>query len=261
MKHGGEQVHLWAAYETGHKDVDRPLVEILRGCALLQHARFHHRDPVAHGHRLHLVVGDVDGGHPQLVLQQRDLGAHLDPELGVEVGEWLIHQENLGLAHDRSPHGDALPLAPGQVLWLAVQVRCQRQTVRGRLDPLLDVGFGLSHHPQREAHVVAHRHVRVEGVVLEDHRDIALLRGQAVDHPVPDIEPPAGDLLKACGHPQSSGLSASRRTDEDHELTIVDLEAEVGDRLGTVRVRLLDFVVSDRCHFLTPSLLTRRRFE
>jgi hypothetical protein len=35
----------------------------------LEHAVLEHRHPVAHGHRLALVVGDVDGGDAELALQ------------------------------------------------------------------------------------------------------------------------------------------------------------------------------------------------
>jgi hypothetical protein len=43
--------------------------------------------------------------------QALDLGAHLHPELGVEVAERLVEQEDLGIAHDGAAHGDALALA------------------------------------------------------------------------------------------------------------------------------------------------------
>ena len=42
---------------------------------------------VGHGHRLDLVVGDVDHRDAELALQRPDLGAHLGAELRVEVGQ------------------------------------------------------------------------------------------------------------------------------------------------------------------------------
>jgi hypothetical protein len=72
-----------------------PVVEVLRGVDLLEDALAHDRHPVAHGHGLHLVVGDVDGGDAELVLELGDLGAHLHPQLGVEVRQRLVHQERL----------------------------------------------------------------------------------------------------------------------------------------------------------------------
>ena len=43
---------------------------------LLDQAVAHDDDPVGHRHRLDLVVGDVDGGGAELVMQPLDLDAH-----------------------------------------------------------------------------------------------------------------------------------------------------------------------------------------
>jgi hypothetical protein len=32
-----------------------------------------------------------------------DLGAHLDAQFGVEIGQWLVEQEDLGIADDGAP--------------------------------------------------------------------------------------------------------------------------------------------------------------
>ena len=45
-------------------------------------------------------------------------------------------------------------------------------------DVRFDFAFALLREHERERHVVAHRHVRIERVVLEHHRDVALLRRQ-----------------------------------------------------------------------------------
>ena len=43
-------------------------------------------------------------------MQLGDLGTHLNAQLGVQVGERLVHQEDLGLANDGAAEGDALTL-------------------------------------------------------------------------------------------------------------------------------------------------------
>ncbi len=78
---------------------------------MLQATGLDHGDAVAHRHRLGLIVGDVDGGDVDAALDAKDLSAHLDAELRVEIRERLIHQEDRGLAHDRPSHRDALALA------------------------------------------------------------------------------------------------------------------------------------------------------
>jgi hypothetical protein len=51
------------------------LIQLHRRAQLLQPAGVEHGDAVPHRHRLHLVVGDVQGGGAELALQRRDLGA------------------------------------------------------------------------------------------------------------------------------------------------------------------------------------------
>ena len=97
---------------------------------LLEDAVVHDRDPRAHRHRLDLVVGDVDDGRLEALVEAGDLGARLDAELGVEVGERLVHQEHGRLAHDRATERDALALAAGQLLRLAVEQACRAGSSR-----------------------------------------------------------------------------------------------------------------------------------
>jgi hypothetical protein len=47
----------------------------------------------------------------QALVQLLDLGAHLHAQLGVEVGQRLVEQEDLGVAHDGAAHRHALALA------------------------------------------------------------------------------------------------------------------------------------------------------
>jgi hypothetical protein len=57
--------------------------------------------------------------------------------------------------------------------------------------------------------VVADRHVRVERVALEHHRDVPILRRDVVDDAIADAERAARDLLEAGDHAQSGRLATS----------------------------------------------------
>ena len=96
------------------EQVRRPVVELLWSADLLRPAFAQHRDPIGHRHRLDLVVRDVDRRDRQAHAQPRDVGTHLYTQLCVEIGQGLVHQEQLRLAHDRAPQGDALSLAAGE---------------------------------------------------------------------------------------------------------------------------------------------------
>ena len=95
------------------------LVQLLRGGDLLERAVAEDRDPVAHRHRLGLVVGDVERRHAEPPLDPQHLAAHLDAQAGVEVRERLVHEEHGRLAHERPAHGDALALAARELAGLA----------------------------------------------------------------------------------------------------------------------------------------------
>ena len=160
-------------------------------------------------------------------MEAGDLGPRLDAQLGIEVGERLVHQEDRRLADDRPTERDALALAAGELLGLAVEQLVELDGLGGFLDPALDLGLGDLAQLQPEREVLADRHVRVERVALEDHRDVAILGRHVVDDAIADPERPARDLLEPGDHPQAGRLAAARWSDQDHELAVPDLEAEI----------------------------------
>ena len=93
-----------------------------------------------------------------------------------------------------------------------------------------DLGLGVAPVAQAEGHVLEHRHVGVERVVLEDHRDVAVLGLELVDQALADPDLAAGDLLEAGDHAQGRALAAARGPDQHDELAIGDREVDAGDR-------------------------------
>ena len=53
------------------------LIQLKRAAGLLNDAVTHHHNLIAHGHRFDLIVGHVDRGCLQALMQGFDLGAHL----------------------------------------------------------------------------------------------------------------------------------------------------------------------------------------
>ena len=171
-----DQVHLRGADEAGDEEVARLAVELHRRADLLDPAGVEHDDLVGHGHRLDLVVGDVDHRRAELVVQLADLQPHRAAQRGIEVGQRLVEQEGGRLAHDGAADGDALALAAGELAGPAVEIVGEVEDA-GRLGHLpVDDRLVLARHLQREGDVVAHRHVRVERVGLEHHGELALGR-------------------------------------------------------------------------------------
>ena len=62
-----------------------------------------------------LIVGDIDRGDAEPRLQELELDPHLLAQLGVEVGQRLVEQQDLRLAHQAARKGEPLLLAAGEL--------------------------------------------------------------------------------------------------------------------------------------------------
>ena len=190
-----EEVHRRRADEARDEEVRRALVEILRRIQLLEQAFVHHGDTVSHRHRLDLVVRDVDRGPTDPLVELLQLRARLDAELRVEVGERLVHQEDRRLPRDRASDGHALPLATGELFRLALQQLREAEQLADLVHATLDLGLGHPAELETERHVVVDAHVRIERVVLKDHRDVAVLRRDVVHQTLADEDVAARLIL------------------------------------------------------------------
>ena len=146
------------------------------------------------------------------------LGAGLDAQLGVEVRERLVHEEDLRAADDGAAEGDALALTAGELLRLAVEELADAQQLGGFLHLAVDLRLRGLAQLEAERHVVVDAHVRVERVVLEHHRDVAILGRHVVDDPVADEDAAVGDLFQAREQrrlvvlPQPDGPTSTRNS-------------------------------------------------
>ena len=179
---------------------------------------------MAHGHRFHLVVGDIKGGGAQLTLQLHDLGAGAGAQLGIEVAEGFIHQEHLRLARDRPAQGHPLLLSAGELLRQPLQQRIQFQHGGHRADPRLDAllsgggdaqgaGPGTAQAMERigqllprgavlaaaqaEAQIARHAQMGVEGVALKHHGHVALRGPQGAHGAIAHKDLPSARHIQA----------------------------------------------------------------
>ena len=228
----GQQVHRRRADEGRDVDGLRTREHVARRSHLDDASVHEHRDPVGERHRLFLVVRDVHRGRRERALQRVQLEPRLQAQLGVEVGQRLVEEEQARLAHDGARERAALLLAAGQL------ARCAREKVadadlrRGVRDSLLDGVRSGADHAQRKADVLRHRHVRVERVALEHHRDVALPRllgghVHAVDHDLAGAH-----LLETGKDAQRGGLARPGRSQQDEELAGRDRKVDAMQHRG-----------------------------
>src|ERR1700737_1415864 len=104
----GDRVHVRGADLGRDIEIHRPLVEII-GRALLHNATVaHDRDLLAHGQRFQLVRRGVDDGHAELAVQALQFRAHVVAQLGIEIGQRLIEQQDLRPPDQRTAERNAL---------------------------------------------------------------------------------------------------------------------------------------------------------
>ena len=98
--------------------------------------------------------------------------------------------------------------------------------------------------------------MRIQRVVLEHHRDVAVARRHVVDHVAADPDLAVGDLLQPGDHAQRGGLAAAGRADQHDEFLIGDVEVDAFHRLHAAVVGLDDFADRNFSHrFGVPSLI------
>ena len=207
-----------------------------------------HRNPMTQRHRLDLIVRHIHRRGLKALVEPAQLGAHLHTQLRIQVGQRLIHQERLRLTHDGTTHRHTLTLTTRQRLRLAVQELGDLEDLRGFLHTTIDLVLRHLAQLQAERHVVVHRHVRIQRVVLEHHRDVPILRRNVVHDLVTDRHLPLRDVLETRDHPQHRRLATAGWPDQHQELAVLDDQIDTADCAGPIRIDLADVFEGDGCH-------------
>ena len=189
---------------------------------------------------------DVEGRDSETPLNAKDLAPHLHAQVRVEVRERLVHKEHGGLADECPAHGDPLALPTRELPGLAQDDFREPEHVDRLACLPLALVLRNAAHPEGEGDVLEHVQVRVEGVVLEDHRHVPVAGRDVVDDLVVEADRSRRDLLQAGDHPQHGRLAAARRSDEDDELSLVDEQVEPADSLDAVRKDLRQLLEGQR---------------
>ena len=211
----------------------RPCIERQGIVDLLDAALVHDRDAVRRRHRLGLVVGDVDRGDAEFIVQAADLAAHLLAQIGVEVRQRFVQQQDFRLHHQRARQRHPLLLAAGEFVGIARGEMTKLHHVEDLPDPAFGFVLGDLAHLQAEGDVLLDRHVRPQRVALEDHRHPPLLRrqrGAGRRHLLAvHFDRAGGRRHKTRDHPQRRGLAAAGRAEQRDEFARAQRQIEIVD--------------------------------
>ena len=220
------------------------LVDRVRRADLNHAGPVHHRDPVGHGKRLALVVGDIDRGDAERLLELLDPVFHLLAELLVERAQGLVEQQDLGLDDQHPGERDPLLLAAGELPLIAPLVAAEIHLIERPLHAHPNLPPRRLPYLQAERDIVEHIHVRKDRVVLKDDPDSPLLRRQQRHVLAADQHPAVIGADEARDHAQCRRLAAARRAEQGEELALLDPQAQVIDRerlaVALSQVRELD---------------------
>ena len=167
-----------AADKTRNEAVLWILVNQPRAAHLLHHAIEHDANLVRDRQGFFLVVGHIDGGNTKLLLQLADVAPQFHPQLGIKVGERLIHQQHLGANHQGTRQAHALLLPAAELVRHALGQLIELHRLQNRGNPLADVRCCHFLLHQTKCHVVKHIEVRKHRIVLKHHAHLPLVRTQ-----------------------------------------------------------------------------------
>src|SRR5262249_33627618 len=83
--HTLNEIHRRRAEEARNEARCGTVVDLKRSADVLNSALAHDHDAIGHRHRLGLVVRHINEGGLQPLVQALELGAHVDPQLGIEA--------------------------------------------------------------------------------------------------------------------------------------------------------------------------------
>ena len=165
-------------------------------------------------------MGYVNRGNTHLLLHITDGAAHLDTQLGVQIGQRLIHEKHLGMDDNGPGQGHSLLLAAGQALRQAVLVFVDFYHLKNFIHPILHVLLRHLADFQAVFHVLAYRQVGEDGIALKHHADVPFLGRNIVDDLVVKFDGSPLDAVKPGNHAQQSGLAAPGGPQQGKEFPI-----------------------------------------
>src|SRR5262245_8555402 len=214
-----------AARRTWSRHVDTNLVldPGVRPCR-------HNANARAEQQRLDDVVGDVDEGLAGLVPDPRELDLQAALGDGIERGEGLVHEQDLGLHDQRARQLQPLRHAAGQLE--GKFLRMLREAHHFQIGvQLRKIAVGLAGQPRPEQDVFLDVEPGKQGSggVLEDHRPV---RAGAFNGCVPgavrtnNVELADGRLVEAGDEIEDRALAAAARPEQAIEIAAADFQVD-----------------------------------
>ena len=129
-------------------------------------------------------------------MEPGDLKTHFNAKRCVQVRQRFIEQEGTWLANNGAADGHPLALSTRKRLGAPVEIFVQLQHFSSRIHLAVDLRLGKACRLQTETDILAHRHMRVKRVGLEDHRQSPPRWRQCSDVLAIDLDSTTAGFLK-----------------------------------------------------------------
>jgi hypothetical protein len=169
-------------------------------------------------------------------MQALELGPGVVAQLGIQIGQRLVQEEQLGAAHQGASDREALLLAAGERVRLAHERVADAEHLGGLRDAVADLVGGHTLLAQRIGEVVEGREVRVEREGLEDHGHPAPLYGRMGDVLTRERDGAPARALQPGDAAQGRGLAGSARAENHEEFARGDVQINAIQRVHVAKM-------------------------
>ena len=190
-------------------------------------------------------------------MQPFDLDAKLRPELGIEVAERFVEQEDVDVADEGASDGHALSLPTGQFCRPALEQISDLENVGRPRHAAFDFVARYAGHFQSKGHIPFDSHARIEGVGLKHHSDSALVRFRPGNVAAADPHLAGAEIDQSGNGVEQGRLPAAGSAQQHDELALGNMKIELRKH-GVGAVGDLGIANVDRTHpqpFTAPAVM------
>lgn len=167
--------------------------------------------------------------HPGFLLDTAQFQLHLLAQLGVEVGQGFVQQQQGWFDDEGTRQSHALPLTARHGQRIAVGQMTEMNQLQRSRHPAFAFGLVDLAHLKPESNVLGYGHVHEKRIALKDDSQPALAGGHAGQILAIQQDAARSRRGKAGDHLQGGGLAASRRAKQRHKAAFLDAQVQILD--------------------------------
>src|ERR1700733_5071543 len=167
------------------------------------------------------------------------------------MAEGLVHKEDARAANECAAERHALALTSTQRLRVLMNLLTQTQDIAYFHHAAANFHIIRSARYEWHCDVVIDIKMRIQCIILKDHRHVALTRRYVVNSLPIDEQFACAYLLETSQHPQGRRLAASRRAENAQEFAVADGHVEIAHCRGAISIGLGDRSKLDTWHGLS----------